>query len=276
MPLKLGSPHYSYRTVAAEMLDFNGEKNVKKLALPIKKTILFEANLSSYKNRESLKGYVRYVCPDYSDLKALEPFAFMNELQKISIEGEKKPEEIAREALTDYLKKGSTIIINDLSDLEEIEELKAFDVSALCEVEGGKTQVIYSPSETANCKTAVYIGVPIADKYIGEENFVLNLNKQNAFIKKVSVDRSEFIETFSALKSLCGKTFKDSASFALKYFIGDEVYQAIFAAEVFIELGIFKINQGVLTLDEKIKNALTNSKVYSKIYTIKESYVRDI
>lgn len=276
IPLKLGSPHYSYRTVAAEMLDFNGEKNVKKLALPIKKTILFEANLSSYKNRESLKGYVRFVCPDYSDLKALEPFAFMNELQKLKEESTEKPNEISRDGLTDYLKKGVTVVINDLNDLEDIEELKNLEISALCEVEGGKAQVIYSPSETAKCKTAIYIGTPIADNYIGEENFLFNLNKQNSFVKRVSVDRSEFIGTFSALKSLCGKSFKDSASFALKYFSGDEVYQAIFAVEVFIELGIFKINQGVLTLDEKIKNALTNSKVYSKIYTIKESYVRDI
>ena len=276
MPLKLGSPHYSYRTVATEMIDFNGEKNVKKLALPIKKTILFEANLSSYKNRESLKGYVRYVCPDYSYLKALEPFAFMNELKKINEEGGEKPEEISRELLADYAKKGAVVVINDLKDLGEIEELKNLEVSALCDVEGGKSQVIYSPSSTAKCKRAVYVGTPIARSYIGEENFVLNLNKQNSFIKRVSVDRGEFIETFNALKNLCGKTFKDSASFSLKYFSGDEVYQAIFATEVFIELGIFKINQGVLTLDEKIKNALTNSKVYSKIYTIKESYVRDI
>ena len=50
-PLKMGSPHYSFRTKVVEMLDFNGKDNVLSLILPMKKTLVFEPNYSVFKGR---------------------------------------------------------------------------------------------------------------------------------------------------------------------------------------------------------------------------------
>ena len=60
--------------------------------------------------------------------------------------------------------------------------------------------------------------------------------------------------------------------FCKKHFKDDDRLQAIFVVEVFTELGIFKVDGGRFIFDEKIKNTLTNSKVYSKIYTLKDLY----
>jgi hypothetical protein len=38
---------------------------------------------------------------------------------------------------------------------------------------------------------------------------------------------------------------------------------------VFMELKIFKVENGVLSYDAKVKNPLTNSNVYSKICLVK-------
>ncbi len=186
MPLKEGSPHYTYKTDCLQMLDFNGEKNVKTLLYPVKKTILFETNVSSYKNRESLKGYVRYVCPHYTDSTYQNPYIFENELNKILVENE----------------------------------------------DGVFTD-----------------GIQI--------------------LQKISTEREQFITTFNTLKSLAGERYIDSATFAMENFKNGEVYQAIFVLEVLMELKIFNRRNGKLNFDKNIKNALTNSKVYSKICLLK-------
>ena len=200
LPLKSGSLHYSFKTDVVEMLDFNGEKDVKPLILPINKTVLFELNLSTFKNRESLKGFVKNIVVDFSDLEPIMPYIFAKKLK-------------------DFLPNSNT----DNDEFLDFEQVKLSD-----------------------------------------------------FFDKISVDREDFITTFNKLRSFSGKQFIDNATFCIKYFDKNEIYQAILAAEVFIELGIFTVNNGYFTYCENIKNALTNSEVYSKIYTEKERYVRDI
>jgi ssDNA-specific exonuclease RecJ len=199
--LKNGSAHFSYKTKALEMLDFNGENNVKPLSMPIEKTVLFELNLSTYKSREWLKGYVRHVEVTEENLEEILPFV-LDELL----------EEIKGESSNDSL-------------LQKINKK----------------------------------GLTIKD-----------------FIKELSTDRSDFGKVFNELLSLCGKQFQGEGSFASQYFEKEERLQAVFALKVFIELGIFEVRNGYLTYRENIKNALTNSKVYSKIYAERDAYVGNI
>jgi hypothetical protein len=65
--------------------------------------------------------------------------------------------------------------------------------------------------------------------------------------------------------SLKGKAFDGAVQFIERYFAEEETNVAILALQVFVELGIFSIKNSVFCHDEKVKNALTNSKVYSKI-----------
>ena len=74
-PLKENSPHYSFLTSAVEMLDFNGLKDVETLAFPVQKTLVFELNLSTFKNKKSVKGFLRNVVCDFDDFKPVCDFA---------------------------------------------------------------------------------------------------------------------------------------------------------------------------------------------------------
>ena len=49
-----------------EMLDFNGEKNVAPLSFDIEKDILFEVNLSTFKYKHSLTGYLKNIVIDFT------------------------------------------------------------------------------------------------------------------------------------------------------------------------------------------------------------------
>jgi hypothetical protein len=70
-----------------EMLDFNGEKNVINLSFPLIKSIVFEVNLSTYKNKESLKGYLKYICTEYEEGEKGKPYLFHQALEKLALDG---------------------------------------------------------------------------------------------------------------------------------------------------------------------------------------------
>ena len=66
-PLKEDSPHYSFNTTAIEMLDFNGVNDVPILSYPVPKTLVFELNISTFRNKRSIKGFLRNVVCDFED-----------------------------------------------------------------------------------------------------------------------------------------------------------------------------------------------------------------
>lgn len=74
-PLKENSPHYSFCTQAVEMLDFNGAKDVETLAFPVQKTLVYELNLSTFKNKKSVKGFLRNIVCDFNDFQPIYDFA---------------------------------------------------------------------------------------------------------------------------------------------------------------------------------------------------------
>ena len=93
------------------------------------------------------------------------------------------------------------------------------------------------------------------------------------FIKKFDVERSYFSQVFAHLVSIKNKPFFDIVDFVNTNAESFEKENFLFALKVFIELGIFSVNNKVFTYNEKVKNALTNSKLYSKIVLLKGNYV---
>ena len=90
------------------------------------------------------------------------------------------------------------------------------------------------------------------------------------FIENLSVDRQDFARIFNKLIALNGQEIYNYVDFCAKNIVDENIYQSIFAMKVFVELGIFSIKGGLLNFNQKIKNALTNSNLYSKIYMLKD------
>ena len=265
VPLKVGSPHYSYKTDVVEILDFNGEKNVFNLSLPIKKKVVFEVNLSSYKSRESLKGYSRAVVPEYDDLSALELYVFRNEIVKLIKDGAPDYRAITADLAKEMIKDGTLFVLSNSENLKRYEWSRDLPISVF-ESEGKKkSELIISPIKIPDgYDRIVYLDRPIqVENYDGEIYVVTDVSSK--LLDKISTDRSVFANYYARLLNLKGKTYCSSVQFVGKNFIEEDMRQAILVLEVFLELGIFKVENGVLTHDEKVKNALTNSKVYSKI-----------
>lgn len=269
LPLKAGSAHYSFRTSALEMLDFNGESNVFTLSLPINKKIVFEPNLSVYKNRESLKGYCRCVVPEWNDIESLTPFAFMNLLSRIRDGKDGVARYIERSDVKNYVADGTVFILSDYQNLRFYPELEDVPFNVFSTDRKKTPVILYAPSKLPEgYNRAVYLD---CSSYVldgCEENFVIKDVEGTRILRTVTTDREAFKQVFSSLVELAGKVFISSAQFAVQN-LSENVYQAIFCLEVFIELGIFNVKNGVFSFDEKVKNALTNSSLYSKIDLLK-------
>jgi single-stranded-DNA-specific exonuclease len=131
IPLRMGSNHYTFNSNSIEMLDFNGQCHVQTLAMPIDKKVLFEINVSTYKGRQSIKGYVRAVYAEYGDFSALKLHIFENELKKLLIEENVSVENVES---IDFQTGSTLYVVSDPKTIGEHEQIKNLPIS-LFEVE---------------------------------------------------------------------------------------------------------------------------------------------
>ena len=273
-PLKENSPHYSFRTECLEMLNFNGEKDVATLNLPVPKKIVFEVNVSTFKGKEYVKGYVRGVKADFGDLSALKLNAINNQLDSIlSEQGEYKV--LDKNNLPPFEKVGTLYVISDVKNLSEYKQLSNLNISfARVENKNLTSEIVYAPTEIPQgYERVIYLDKPLSIQDNPAKTYVVKDLVGYDFIKKLDLDRAYFSQVFSHLVSLNNKPIFDLVDFALTNANGFDLENYLFALKVFIELGIFSVKNKVFTYNEKIKNALTNSKLYSKIVLLKDNYV---
>lgn len=274
LPLKSGSLHYSFKSKSLEILDFNGQKHVKILSLPINKKVLFEINVSEYKNKISVKGYARAICPDYGEFKGMDEYLLENDLQNCLSE-QIKINSLRRKDVAKGNGIGTLYALSNIENLKLYPELELLPRS-LFEPEGKTFSdcVVVSLKEVPyGFNKVIYLDTPISTVKTDVPSWVVSDVCGYQYVDKLSTDRSDFARIFTALKNLSGKIYKGSADFAIRYAPLNERLQFVFVTEVFLELKIFSVNNGIFTYNEKVKNALTNSKLYSKIILLKENYV---
>jgi len=273
-PLKENSPHYTFKTECLEMLNFNGEKDVSTLNLPVPKKVVFEVNVSTFKGKEYIKGYVRAVKPIYSDLSLLRLNAINSQLEGVYGEqGEFKS--LDKNNLPPHEKVGTLYVINDIDNLDEYKQLKYLNTT-FDKVESKNliSEIVYAPSEIPDgYERVIYLDKPLLVQNNTAKTYVVKDLVGYDFVKNLSVEREYFSQVYSYLLTLKNKPVYDLVDFVNSYSAGFEKESFLFVIKVFIELEIFSVKNKVFTYNEKTKNALTNSKLYSKIVLLKGNYV---
>ncbi len=270
LPLRQGSPHYTFKTKAVEMLDFNGGANVSRLSLPIEKKIIFEPNFSVYNKKEYVKGYVKGIVEENLNFNGLKYLVFENNLKAILSEQECEVLS-AEENGVDFSKRGTVYFLSDLDNLKRYDKIQDLPVY-LFQADGKwvNSCVILSPVQIPEgFSRCVYLDKPIAFLNNEYQNYCFNGVNGYSVLNEISVERSQMAECYTQLLTWVGKSFSSIYDMIER---GESVineYQLIFATAVFIELGFFSVIDGVLHRNPECKNALTNSKVYSKISLLK-------
>ena len=268
--LKTGSPHYSFETDAVSMLLFNGGEYTEELSYPVQKKILFEINLSSFRGKDSVKGFVKRILPENTDFSLLSPYLFRSELLKLKF-NESKVSKIAYDKEVLQRGYGTLYAISDYNNLKRYENVHNLSVYPFePEFSSGENCVVIAPKYLPEAyKKVVYLDKPFNYLTCNVESYLVDGVSGIEIAKKLSTERENFASVFAKLCEVVGKPFYNSVKAFELYGKDFEQYNFIFSCEVFFDLGFFSIENGYLTRHAEIKNALTNSKLYSKILNIK-------
>lgn len=267
-PLRSGSNHYSFNTSVIEMLDFNGQNHVDILHVPLSKKLLFEVNISTFRGRQSIKGYLRAISCDYSDFSQIKTHIFVNELKKLTTQ----KGDVKRVNCYNFNEQDGTIyVLSDPSNLSEFPEVSKMPMHLFeVAVKNYNDCVIISPKEIPEgYDNVVYLDKPLQALSNVQNALLLSDICGYKFIDELTTERGEFVRLYNKLCLLNNKNFISTASFSERHASGENPLQLAFVIEVFMELGIFEVKNGVFSHNEKVKNTLTNSTLYSKIDLIK-------
>lgn len=267
-PLKKGSPHYAFHTDYVEILDFNGESDLPALTMPAVKEVVFEPNYSVYNGRESVKGYYKFCVTVNADKKA-DLAAFRK--QVVSLKNGFSAVTVIREEIkTGY---GTLYAACEPFTTGLLPEgLKTHRASS-CE-RAGKNCLVVAPEKVADdYSRVIYVHLPLSVVETDKPVFVLATATAPKFAARLDLSRSAFADVYSKMTSLCGTEYCDSARLYEKSDKTVDEYEFVLAAEVFIELGFFYNDRGVMRKDPRAKKPLEASAIYvntekylSKIY----------
>lgn len=301
-PIKAGSPHYSFLTEAIEMLDFNGAGDLTDLALDVPKEIVFEPNYSVFREKESAKGIVRYVLPDYGDFSVLSLEIFDNELKKLcGSDGAEtscgadtvRAKDTANATYTSF--GAETVCATDTSRgaeteveirkgygtlylVSDEENLKKYDLKGLKiypfekkDKTNANCVIVSANSLPEGYDEIVYLDKP-ARFFPCAKSVSASGVKGTARWKTLSVDRSDFETVYKYLCSAEGKPYAGASAFYRAERPETDARQFVFAAEVFFELGFFGVKNGRLTRNLTAKSALDKSVIYNTVCGVKADY----
>ena len=209
------------------------------------------------------------IIPDYNDVEFLSPYLFRSQILNLL---EEQPDLTKVDYSSEIIEKGYGTVYA----LFDKNNLKLYDLKGL-------NTYLFTPEQSAgrNCvvvalrelpeeyKKVVFLDAPLSYPKTNAEYFVVNNVNGFNYIDNLDVSRETFGQIYKTLTSYCGKTFYNSATFAISNNLPFDVFTTILATEVFLELGFFSIEKNILVQNQGVKNTLTNSIIYSKILNIK-------
>ena len=281
-PIKPGSPHVSFSMEGFEFVYFNGLKDLDILVSDLKKRIVFEYNVSHFRGKEYVKGFVRCVIYDGASGKEVELDALENRLRLSPAVREGTPlgaDEIgeliaSRAASCAY---GMCVVASDRAALARVPVLREMPVD------------VFRPSSGSCMNTVLYAPAPDCDLSAFREVIVLSgpaYLPQTGNAKLVYCDRSSdmggldsldctretLLRLFAELKRHEGEAAvpgyaADARSLRL---FGFSEAQVVFALAVFEELGLISLAKGRLEIVRGKHTELIHSQIYSAVVRYKE------
>ena len=280
-PVKPQSPHVSMNAGGLDFMYFNGAKELKFLKSDLKKTIVFEYNLSRFRGKEYLKGFVRAVLPAGGGDAS--PEAFENTL--LSLRGD--PVAAAADtAETDAFVAatraacayGLAAVFYDKDTLAAFPSLAGMPVDVF-RLSSGNTEnvALYAPDpgcDLSAFRDVVFLDRPPADALCtGRANVLVNGELSGArSLFALSVARDDLLAVFAALRAqgdrVTGATYVEAAKSCDA--LGFAPEQFIFALAVFEELGLISFTDGRLHMFRGKHTDLTNSALYNAVAKLQE------
>ena len=276
--LKPDSNHVTINGSYIDMLYFGGASSLELLQSDVSKTIVFEPNLSTFNNRDYVKGYVKNVVTNNECGKDTYLRALIRSFSSLAFKNYENAKYLTKTEILDVLANekpsgyGVMMVISNPENLSKYDNL-GYSINYLkLNEKAGKNVIIVGgiPEDDgiSNYHTLVYLDTPLlVDKYVNFKQVIV-CSDVNAFnLSNLICDRLEFGKIF---KSIVNSINVGNAKTPLEMYgslDGVSLEQFAFALSVFIELEFITYN-GAFRVNSSVKKDLSTSNIYTKVQTI--------
>lgn len=281
--LKDGSPHVAIKNDYIDLIYFGGADSAYLLSSDLTKKLIFECNVSEFRGKEYVKGFVRDVV--YNPRSAnMSRGIFSNTIKRLSVS---EPEGISVNFLptekivetVEANKKrrsyGMCLVASSPSVLDKYPDF------------GIKNMDIFRPSST-NLANLILIS-PFPDADLSGYEDIIFLDKPSDYnisslggkkitvngeifgykklARRISTKREDLLSVFAALRKEASRLRgKDAAeTTVLLSALGFDAYEFMFALSVFEELGLITFERGKPEIYRGVKVELVDSAIYRRM-----------
>ena len=274
---KLASAHLSIKSNNLEFMYFGGGKFSRLFSSTVPKQLVFEYNVSTFRGREYVKGFIRDLV--YGDVGeyAEEDIAFnaISSMSRPAVDCElyKISEEEAERLISACPDFGTLFIAWDLKTLSSRHipasmPIDLFSQSSKSCLSG----ILVSPQQDVDLSGYSRIiflddcGPITLQTLEGRRAEIVSSAPRPAFLKDISVDRVDLLNVFSALLAGAGGMSGENAERAAKNgSFSCPAIEAAFALNVFSQLGLISFEGGSPKVFRGIKTDLHNSPLYESM-----------
>jgi hypothetical protein len=286
-PIKKQSPHLLIKCEGLDFMYFNGAKSAKLLLCGAPKKLVFEYNVSSFRGKEQVKGFVRDIVYEGKELRcAAEMIALNNVLSFSDSYANPNFNRVTNLLLHNELARdiepyGTIFIANDYQTLDSFPEAKKYPVELFNLTSRNLANtVLVSPETDVDLTGFVRIfwldnprRVSIRSTAGKLVQVAESLKNSNRTILGLDCDRKNLLAFYNELvTSLPNIEGENIFEVALKNKFSVSAAQAAFALGVFFELGLLSFEDERLTIYRGIKTNLSQSELYQRVKTEIENY----
>ena len=286
-PIKNKSPHILIKTDYIDLMYFNGAKNLRLIRSDVVKQFVFECNCSSFRGRESVKGFVKDIVYDANsgessfwrfaaslDRLRREP-SFGGTVQYLSraeLDGIIR----ARRAESAY---GLLIVASDPRSIRSYESVKDMPPDLIrLSCRNVANALIVSPAADADFsdyREVVFLDLPADFNLTGLEGKVCYATREAFGFKpflQLDATREGLLSVFSALRARAGELRGGSAeeTAVLGGGLGFSLEECMFALSVFEELGLIDYETGRIVVYRGVHADLNDSLLYRRIVALQD------
>ncbi len=278
--MKPDSPHLTLNMGGLDFVYFGGVKDLDILKSDVKKRIVFEYNVSHFRGKEYVKGFVKCVLYDGATGTDICLDAFENAVRLCArppVAADFLPaSELGRflEARIGSCAYGLCVVTADRGALSRYPALKGLGIDVFRLSSGScMNTVLYAPApdeDLSAFREVVVLGGPVRLPPCGHARVITESTADMGALFSVSCERDTLLQVFAYLRKREGLEARSYAEIARLAGGEFSAQQLVFALAVFEELGLISTAGGRLAFVRGKKTDLSRSEIYNAVSRAKE------
>ena len=277
-PVKAQSTHLTMKSCGLELMYFGGSRYSRIIESAAPKKIIFEYNVSTFRGREYVKGFVRDIIYGRSAGKFAFQAIALNNLSNLSrpaVECEFlniTKDEIER-TMAECPDFGTLFIAREYDDICVFQHASKFNIDLFIpSSKSNASEILLSPQtdvDLSGYNRIIFLYTPQSvsiPSLAGRRVEIYENGLTLSSVKDMPTDRVELLKIFSALCANVGNLNGSNAEEVATYNqFNYSPIQVAFALCVFEELGLISFESGSLTIFRGVKTDLSLSRVYNTV-----------